>query len=222
MGSYSTGRDRRGTPAQLTCVGRDLTGVTSPRVGLIALRATADRRGGQLVAKFDWFKMGEADTCLPGPAATRRHRRRRSPSRRPTPGRLVHHASVVHARRHRRNGRIGVASSEYRIDGGAWTPYTAAVSVTGEGTRVIDYRATDVAGKSQAFKSRTVKVDTANPTVTAVEDGPAGASLKTLTLTANDATSGVATHRVPEGRRRRFGPHTSAPISVSSVLAPPS
>ena len=42
-----------------------------------------------------------------GSRATPRHRRRRSPSRRPPAGRLVHHAAVVHPGCHRRDGRVG-------------------------------------------------------------------------------------------------------------------
>ena len=83
----------------------------------------------------------------------------------------------------------GLGSTEYRIDGGAWTPYTIAVPVLGEGSRLIEYRSTDVAGNAEAINSLTVKVDTASPTVTATQ---AGDTTKTVTVTATDATSDVA------------------------------
>ena len=86
-------------------------------------------------------------------------------------------------------GGSGVASTEYRIDGGAWTPYTAAVSVTGEGTRLIEYRSTDTAGNVEANQSLSVKIDTVNPTVSVAVSGT---TTKAVTLTATDATSGVA------------------------------
>ena len=61
--------------------------------------------------------------------------------------------------------------------------------MTGEGTRLIEYRSTDSAGNVEAIKSLSVKIDTVNPTVAAEA---AGDTTKTVTLTATDATSGVA------------------------------
>src|SRR5437762_6758010 len=40
----------------------------------------------------------------------------------------------------------GVASVEYKLDGGTWTSYTAPVVVTAAGMHMLRYRATDVAG----------------------------------------------------------------------------
>lgn len=56
----------------------------------------------------------------------------------------------------------GVAGTEYQLDGGAWTAYTAAVAV-GEGVHTLQYRSTDKAGNQEATKSLTVKVDTKVP-----------------------------------------------------------
>ena len=83
----------------------------------------------------------------------------------------------------------GIASIEYRIAGGDWMPYTIAVPVTGEGERLVEYRSTDAAGNVEATRSQTVKVDTAPPVVTSAESGT---TTKKVTLTATDATSGVA------------------------------
>jgi len=44
----------------------------------------------------------------------------------------------------------GVASVEYKLDSGAWTAYTAPVTVTTAGTHTVAYRATDVAGNVSA------------------------------------------------------------------------
>ena len=55
--------------------------------------------------------------------------------------------------------------------------------------RLIEYRSTDTAGNVEAIKSQSVKIDTVNPTVSAAVSGT---SIKTVTLTATDATSGVA------------------------------
>jgi uncharacterized cupredoxin-like copper-binding protein len=44
----------------------------------------------------------------------------------------------------------GVASVEYTLDGGAWTAYTAPVTVDTAGTHTVTYRATDHAGNVSA------------------------------------------------------------------------
>ena len=40
----------------------------------------------------------------------------------------------------------GLASTEFRLDGGAWTAYGAPFVVTGDGSHTVDFRATDNAG----------------------------------------------------------------------------
>jgi glucose/arabinose dehydrogenase/PKD repeat protein len=84
----------------------------------------------------------------------------------------------------------GVATTEYRIDGGTWTPYTGAVPLTGDGTRTVEYRSTDVAGNAELAGTKTVKVDTVAPETTATTANVTG-GVK-VTLAATDATSGVA------------------------------
>jgi hypothetical protein len=94
----------------------------------------------------------------------------------------------------------GVASVEYKLDDGAWTPYTAAVSVTEPGMHMLSYRATDVAGNVSAegmAHFTVVEQDTTAPTVTgqvAGQQNPDGAYVGSavVTLSATDAGSGVA------------------------------
>lgn len=52
----------------------------------------------------------------------------------------------------------GVASIEYALDSGAWTAYTAAVTVRAAGAHTLRYRATDVAGNAAAEKTMTFTV----------------------------------------------------------------
>ena len=173
-----------------TAAPRDLTSITTPKVGLLALGATAAGGADNLIAKFDYFTLGKDDTCKPPPVAD---------TTAPTTTHTIPAANAAGWYTTRPSftlaasdgaGGSGVASTEYRIAGGAWTPYTAAVSVTGEGTRLIEYRSTDTAGNVEAIKSLSVKIDTVNPTVSGTTTGEA---TKTVTLTASDATSTVAT-----------------------------
>lgn len=185
LGSYSTDGE---TWTEMSA-GYDLTGITNPRVGLLAAANTAN--GAGITASFDWFTVGDDATCEPGggeptdttaptttitvPAATGEagwHTTR--------PSFTLEAADEVDG--------SGVASVEYRIAGGAWTPYTSAVSVTGEGERLVEFRATDEAGNVEEIKSRTVKVDTVVPTASA---DVTGERARTVTLTGNDATSGL-------------------------------
>ena len=96
-------------------------------------------------------------------------------------------------------GGSGVASTEYRIAGGAWTPYTGAVQVTGEGSRLVEYRSTDEAGNVEEVKSLTVKIDTVAPTATITVPAATGTdgwhtTRPSITLAATDGAvgSGIA------------------------------
>ncbi|WP_405087031.1 ThuA domain-containing protein [Microbispora sp. NBC_01389] len=67
-------------------------------------------------------------------------------------------------------GGSGVAKTEYALDGGAWTAYTAPVTVSGDGQHQLTYRSTDKAGNVEAIKTLTLTIATpkVNLTVTAV------------------------------------------------------
>jgi hypothetical protein len=87
----------------------------------------------------------------------------------------------------------GVASTNYRVNGGAWQSGTS-VSIATEGTHAVDFRAIDNAG-NERIRSETVRVDLTPPTVTAHPD-PDGmngwyTSNPVIPLSANDALSGV-------------------------------
>ncbi|MFC0111470.1 ThuA domain-containing protein [Kibdelosporangium aridum] len=93
----------------------------------------------------------------------------------------------------------GVDRTEYSVDGGAWTPYTAPFTVSGDGTHQLSYRSADKAGNVETAKTLTVKVDTTAPTATAVTtpaapDGQNGwfVGSVSVAVTGTDATSGIA------------------------------
>jgi hypothetical protein len=115
----------------------------------------------------------------------------------------------------------GVASVEYRLDDGAWTPYTAPVAVTAAGMHMLHYRATDVAGNVSPegmAHFTVVKSDTTAPVVSASVAGTQDADghyvgKAVVTVTASDAGSGVASveYRVDGGAWTAY----TAPVPVA-------
>jgi len=57
----------------------------------------------------------------------------------------------------------GVASTEYKIDGGDWTPYAAPFEVSGEGPHTISCRSTDKAGNVEQTRTLDIYVDNTPP-----------------------------------------------------------
>jgi hypothetical protein len=58
-----------------------------------------------------------------------------------------------------------VASTQYRVDGGAWQPYSMPVVVTGEGKHTLEYQSVDNAGAWENVQSDSLKIDTTPPVV---------------------------------------------------------
>lgn len=81
----------------------------------------------------------------------------------------------------------GIASTEYRLNGGGWSAYTAPVSVN-DGTTLFEYRVTDKVGNQSATGQVTVKADSEAPTVNDAELS----ATRVLTLAGSDAASGIA------------------------------
>ncbi len=57
-------------------------------------------------------------------------------------------------------GGSGVELSQYRVDAGAFTDYTAPFTVSGEGEHTVEYRSRDVAGNVEETKSVTFTIET--------------------------------------------------------------
>ena len=90
----------------------------------------------------------------------------------------------------------GVASTHFRLDGGAWQTGTL-VAIAGDGVHSLEFYSTDVAGNTEATKSAQVKIDATAPTVTLTAP-TAGATYvqgvaASCAWTAADPASGVAT-----------------------------
>ncbi len=89
----------------------------------------------------------------------------------------------------------GVAKTEYSFDNVSWATYATSFNVTNEGTTIVYYRSTDTAGNDEAVKTRTIQVDKTVPTGSIVINGDNASTISasvTLTLTFNDALSGVS------------------------------
>ncbi len=88
----------------------------------------------------------------------------------------------------------GVATTEYRLDGGDWTDSEVAFKITGEGNHTLEMRSGDRAGNT-GTASIVVGIDSVKPTV----DLPiqSGTVLKETTvllnITAGDEGSGILT-----------------------------
>ncbi|TBN56436.1 alfa-L-rhamnosidase [Glaciihabitans arcticus] len=92
------------------------------------------------------------------------------------------------------DNRPGAVFTEYSLDAGAWTTYSAPVVVSDEGNHTVAYRATDVAGNVTAASSA-FGIDATAPVSTAtIVTTPAdvAAERARITINATDAASGVA------------------------------
>lgn len=98
----------------------------------------------------------------------------------------------------------GVASREYKVDAGAWTPYTAAVALDGA-AHSVTMRATDTAGNVSEEKTLAVPkapVVTSATVAPAVADGTGGwyRSAPKVTLSVESGAPGtVAEFRIGDG-----------------------
>ncbi len=84
--------------------------------------------------------------------------------------------------------RGGPLALESRTDSGAWTPYTAPVTLSAEDRHTFEARATDAAGNVSEVAHQSVGIDTTGPKLALAND-KAG---KAITVTASDALSGLA------------------------------
>jgi regulation of enolase protein 1 (concanavalin A-like superfamily) len=89
----------------------------------------------------------------------------------------------------------GVATTQWSLDGGAWTPYTEPIDVSGDGQHELLYRATDTAGNVETLKSAILKIDGTKPTVivSGLADGQLYGDSQDVRVTfqAVDPTSGI-------------------------------
>ncbi|AGZ41407.1 copper binding protein, plastocyanin/azurin family [Actinoplanes friuliensis DSM 7358] len=138
---------------------------------------------------------------------------------RDTQGRYLDRATVTLAAT---DTGSGVARIEYNVDGGAFAVYSAPVVVTGAGSHMVHFRATDVAGNTSAEQMASFTVvaapvpDTTAP-VTAATANTSQPGRAVVTITATDAGSGVASieYALDAGAWAAY----TAPVTVTAVGA---
>jgi len=111
-------------------------------------------------------------------------------------------------------GGSGLFSIGYRLDGGAWQPYTGSFTFNA-GNHVVEYNATDSSGNIESTKSKSYVVDDTTPPVTSIT--PTVSTIRTdvlITLAAIDDGSGVnrTEYRVDEGEWQNY----TTPFTLSN------
>jgi adhesin/invasin len=89
----------------------------------------------------------------------------------------------------------GVATTEYSVDGGAWTSgssvtVAAPADHSDDGVHTISYRSTDAAGNTESTKTTQVAIDTTAPSGSGVD--PAGLLSGTVQLDASPSETDIA------------------------------
>ena len=96
----------------------------------------------------------------------------------------------------------GVASTEYRLDGGPWVTGTSIQ--LGEGRHALSYRSTDRAGNVEAEKTALVDIDLTAPTINSSQDpakntaGWNNQQSVTVSFVCTDPLSGIASCAGPQ------------------------
>ena len=105
---------------------------------------------------------------------------------------------------HTAGGGESTVYREINQDGTLWREYTAPLLVTDDGEHTIDFRASAPGQDAVNGETLTLKIDKTVPTVSAVLD--AAGTPRTVTITAADATSGVATteYRLGDGEWQAY------------------
>lgn len=85
----------------------------------------------------------------------------------------------------------GVDAIRYRLNGGALTAYTGPIAVSGDGVHELRFYATDKAGNVETEQVRSVSIDHEAPAVSSDIDSAWQQGPVSVTLTADDAVSGV-------------------------------
>ncbi|GAB3457218.1 ThuA domain-containing protein [Actinophytocola sediminis] len=158
--------------------------IADPKFGVMAIGPQQTQ--GPVTVDFDWFRVSGVDTAAPTLGAEVS----------PAPGESGWHTTAPMVTLTADDGAgSGMATTEYRLDGGEWTAYTEPFAVTADGTHTVEYRGADRAGNTSPVGTVEVRVDATAPTlaVTGLTDGVTygHSENRVLDWTAGDETSGL-------------------------------
>jgi hypothetical protein len=111
----------------------------------------------------------------------------------------------------------GIATFQYRLDGGPWQDYSVPLNFT-DGERLLEYFATDRAGHSETIHSLPIRVDSTPPEIVRLDpSGTVPSTNVTIAWSATDAGSGIARFEVSldGGPFASFGTTNSLTLAVS-------
>ena len=113
-----------------------------------------------------------------------------------TPGNGGWYISEVQVSLAAEDATSGVDMISYRVDGGAWQPSTAPITVS-DGIHIVDYRSLDLAGNEEAVQGVTVQVDSVPPIAAVNPLTPYQTHLTfTVSWAGDDPLSGAASFNV--------------------------
>jgi cytochrome c len=162
-----------------------LAEIPDPHIGLFAFRAGAG--APENTATFDYFRTVAADVTAPVTTADTEEQ---------PDGSVRVTLSATDE-----DGGSGVARTEYRLDDGEWTEYSAPFDVSAPGEHTVEYRSVDEAGNEEAIKSVSFTVEEPGepgaPTVQGFADpssGPAPLRVR-FSATGVDPDGGPVAYR---------------------------
>ncbi|MBB5803504.1 PKD repeat protein/glucose/arabinose dehydrogenase [Saccharothrix ecbatanensis] len=174
-----------GDGTEWTSLGTAVTNeVPNPKFGLMAIGPQQTR--GPVTIDFDWFRVAGEDAD--GPAVTAKIT--------PEAGQSGWYTTSPTVTLEADDGAgSGVATTEYRVDGGEWVGYGEPVLVTAEGAHTFEYRSADRVGNTSPVGAVEVKVDATAPALEllGVSDGVTygHSEDRAVDWAASDATAGL-------------------------------
>jgi hypothetical protein len=115
------------------------------------------------------------------------------------------------------DGQSGVAATYYTIDGGARQTYSAPFTIAAQGSHAVVYWSVDAGGNTETSHTGYVNIDTTAPVTTATglqtdnHSGWTKTTPQSVSLTATDAQSGVATTNYTRRSSSRATARTPSP-----------
>lgn len=106
-------------------------------------------------------------------------------------------------------GTVVADKLEYKLGSGSWTTYASPITISASGTSIVQYRGSEQELPAGPEGQLTIKLDKGLPTVSG------SLTNRTVTVTATDAVSGVASVQYRLGTSGTWSPYT-APVVVGN------